>query len=304
MSTDKDAVSDIPIVYRSRFATNHDVEEFVSACERRCKIMRVVTQDQSWTVQSAIACPDYKRPSINRDKQVYATEREAYAGAMETLQDNGIMVEEDKKYWKRHLGAVDHNVWKRYVRGDHTLPVLKALVEIANNTEAVSQYVSSDGYMDEPAVDISVTANKVTLFVAFADPTMPSSSCNVAILTTDHPHDDHNFWQVVHNVSELTWWIQKDAIVSIDVTDSNADSHADSQTGSDTGSQAGSDRDSNEDSNEGSNDDMKDKTSGRESDSEGGENAHGDPDHAVKKRIHDPENTTDEQSSPKRTRTL
>jgi hypothetical protein len=122
------------------------------------KLQTLFHKHTKWTVHSSVACPDYKRPSVDRKKKVCSNEHDAYAWCVEELGGYGIESEcyfEDENNQKKHPEL--YNIIKAFESKskDVSLEDMQKLVKAANDGE-FNEYRFRDCYMNEPAFSFQI----------------------------------------------------------------------------------------------------------------------------------------------------
>ena len=172
------------------------------------KILKLINSKRGWCLEYTVACPDYKRPSVDRGSETSDSEYEIYEHAMDVLSECGILGEEgegdhgligaDLKHWKN---------WDSTEEVRHTLESAKALVKMANDGK-FADHIFSDGYMDEPSFEFSIYPNKGTFMLAYVDCGVIQLKCAV---------EDDDILEVIRFApSNFTWkWVSHDGETEI-----------------------------------------------------------------------------------------
>jgi hypothetical protein len=180
------------------------------------KIVKKINSERGWCLNYAVACPDHKRPSVDRNSETSDTEYGIYKHAMGVLFDHGILGEEGEG--DHGLTGADLKHWKNWDSTEevrHTLESAKALVKMANDGK-FADAIFSDGYMDEPSIEFDIYPTKGTFMLAYVED---------GVAQLEWAFEEEDILEAIASApSDFTWkWVSQDGEVKINEDDEDDD---------------------------------------------------------------------------------
>lgn len=177
------------------------------------KILEKINSKRGWCLDYAVACPDHKRPSVDRGSETSDSEYGIYKEAMGVLFDHGILGEDGEE--GHGLTGADLKHWKNWDSTEevrHTLESAKALVKMANEGKFDYHIFSDAPYIDMPAIKFDIYPTKGTFMLAYVEDGFAKLECAV---------EEDDIRKILASAPYyFTWkWVSQDGEVEINDDD-------------------------------------------------------------------------------------